>query len=79
MFLKSKGLLVPEGTLMPQFEMQPFSPGAEVPGAPVVDFETVQKSLVIPHWPQMLQHAFSLHGFKSANLVPLVGFAVPGT
>lgn len=36
---------------VPQLEIQPFSPGAAVPGAPVVDCEMVQNSLVIPHWP----------------------------
>lgn len=36
---------------VPQLEIQPFSPGADVPGAPVDDCEIVQKSLLIPHWP----------------------------
>ena len=38
---------------VPQLEIQPFSPGADVPGAPVGDFEMVQKSLLIPHWPNL--------------------------
>jgi hypothetical protein len=37
--------------LVPQLEIQPFSPGADVPGAPVDELEMVQKSLLIPHWP----------------------------
>jgi hypothetical protein len=32
---------------VPQFEMQPFCPGAAVPGAPVVELETVQNSVVV--------------------------------
>lgn len=39
---------------VPQFEMQPAVPGAEVPGAPVVDWLIVQKSGVMPHCPKML-------------------------
>jgi hypothetical protein len=41
----------PMTMLVPQLEMQPFSPGADVPGAPVGDSDSVQKSLLIPHWP----------------------------
>jgi hypothetical protein len=36
---------------VPQLEIQPFSPEAAVPGAPVADSEMVQNSLVTPHWP----------------------------
>lgn len=36
---------------VPQLEMQPFWPGAAVPGAPVVELEGVQNSVVMPHWP----------------------------
>ncbi len=32
---------------VPQFEMQPFCPGAAVPGEPVVELETVQNSAVV--------------------------------
>jgi hypothetical protein len=38
---------------VPQLEIQPFWPGADVPGAPVDDCEMVQKSLLIPHWPYL--------------------------
>lgn len=38
---------------VPQFEIQPAVPGADVPGAPVFDWLIVQKSGVIPHWPHM--------------------------
>lgn len=31
----------------PQFEIQPFSPAAAVPGAPVVELEIVQKASVV--------------------------------
>lgn len=46
---------------VPQLEIQPFSPGAAVPGAPVLDLEMVQNSLVVPHWPQILQQALRGH------------------
>lgn len=36
---------------VPQLEMQPFWPGADVPGAPVSDLDSVQKSALMPHWP----------------------------
>jgi hypothetical protein len=36
---------------VPQFDMQPFWPGAAVPGAPVLEFDGVQNSAVMPHWP----------------------------
>ena len=43
----------PMTMLVPQFEMQPFSPGADVPGAPVDDLESVQNSAVMPHCPNL--------------------------
>jgi hypothetical protein len=46
---------------VPQFEIQPFSPSAAVPGAPVVELEIVQNSVVVPHWPQISQHALRGH------------------
>jgi hypothetical protein len=49
---------------VPQLEIHPFSPGAAVPGAPVDELEGLQKSPVVPHWPQILQHAFNGHWFK---------------
>lgn len=35
--------------------MQPLDPSAAVPGGPVEEVDGMQKSEVIPHWPQMLQ------------------------
>jgi hypothetical protein len=61
---------------VPQLEMHPFFPGAEVPGGPRDDF--MQKSDVVPHWPQTLQQALSGHGLRSAMLTPEAGFVVPG-
>lgn len=34
---------------VPQFDMHPLVPPAAVPGAPVGDFDSVQKSEVVPH------------------------------
>jgi hypothetical protein len=39
----------------------------------------VQKSMVIPHWPNMLQHAFKGHGFKPGRVDMLDGVSVPLT
>ena len=44
---------LPTTTSMPQLEMQPLVPGAEVPGAPVADSDLVQKSWLMPHWPNL--------------------------
>jgi hypothetical protein len=45
---------------VPQLDMQPLTPGAEVPGAPVLDLEGVQKSGVMPHWPQISHYQVEL-------------------
>ena len=58
--------------------LHPFLPGAEVPGAPVSDLETTQKSSVVPHWPQMLQQTFSGHGLSEVKFVPCGGRTVSG-
>ena len=63
----------------PQLEMQPFSPGAAVPGAPVLEFDGLQKSPVVPHWPQMLQHALSGHSFSVLKSTSGGGGVVPFT
>lgn len=55
--------------LVPQFEIQPLSPGAEVPGEPVGDFEMVQKSLLIPHWPCLFYMRKELAVAKCTNWV----------
>ncbi|KAH8629875.1 glycoside hydrolase family 18 protein [Alternaria alternata] len=57
--------------------LQPFLPGAEVPGAPVSDLEITQKSSVMPHWPQILQQTFSGQGLRVARSVPADGWVVP--
>lgn len=44
--------------------IHPFFPGADVPGAPVSDLLTAQKSSVKPHWPQTLQQTFNGQGFS---------------
>jgi len=64
---------------MPQSAMQPFEPFFAVPGAPLFDFEMIQKSAVVPHWPHILQQTLSGHGFISVMLVPDDGLCVPGT
>lgn len=64
---------------VPQFEIQPFWPGGAVPGLPEGPVTLVQYSGVIPHWPQILQHAFNGHWFKFDRAVPFVGCFVPGT
>jgi hypothetical protein len=48
MFLYVAGGLL-STILVPQFEIQPLVPGAAVPGAPVLDSDSVQKSVVVPH------------------------------
>lgn len=66
--------------VVPQLEMQPFCPGAAVPGAPVEELLGVQYSAVTPHWPQMSQHSFKGQVFRRLN--PPAGFSgcgVPGT
>src|SRR3954468_8490755 len=67
----------PRTIWVPQLEMQPFVPGAAVPGAPVL--ELVQKSDVVPHWPQTSQHALSRHGLRGEMSTPAAGLVVPGT
>lgn len=61
---------------VPQLEMQPFCPAAAVPGAPVVEVDGVQNSVVVPHWPQMSQHALSGHSFNKVRFVPGGAIAV---
>lgn len=64
--------------LVPQFEMQPFSPGPpRVPSLPVGARVSVQNSDVVPHCPHMLQQALSGHGFRPGHFVGSVGFCVP--
>lgn len=57
--------------------IHPFLPGAEVPGAPVSDLLTTQKSSVIPHWPQILQQTFNGQGLSMLMLVDADGCTVP--
>ena len=64
---------------LPQLEMQPFCPGAEVPGAPLLALEGVQKSDVTPHCPHLSQQAFRGHGLSVDQLVPAGGTGVLGT
>ncbi len=53
---------------VPQLEMQPFSPGADVPGAPVSDLDSVQKSSLIPHWPYLFYRRVSCCKAQSGEL-----------
>ncbi len=64
---------------IPQFEMQPLVPGAGVSVFPVSDVVLMQKSLVVPHWPHMLQQALRGHGFRRASFDMSDGCRVPGT
>jgi len=64
---------------VPQLDIQPLRPTADVPGALVVEAEIVRKSAVVPHCPQMLQQALSGHGLSDAKATDAAGFAVPGT
>lgn len=64
---------------IPQFEIQPLVPGCAVPGAPVSAGSAIQKSVVIPHWPQMSQHAFKGQGLRLARSDILAGAVVLGT
>ena len=41
--------VTPETISVPQLEMHPLVHCAAVPGAPVGDFDCVQKSVVVPH------------------------------
>lgn len=51
-----------------------------VPGAPVFDFVTSQKSLARPHWPQWLQQTLRGQGLRLASAIDwLAGRWVPGT
>ena len=63
---------------VPQFEIQPLEPGAAVPGAPVLELDGTQKSFVVPHWPQILQHALSAHVFNVVKSVPAGALVVFG-
>ena len=58
--------------------IQPLVPGAAVPGAPVSDSDSTQKSAVVSHCPQMLQQTFKGHGLSKARSMPVVGLLVPG-
>lgn len=53
--------------LTPQLEMHPLVPGFAVPGAPVSAGDSVQKSAVIPQYPQISQHAFKGQGGIQAS------------
>lgn len=77
--MNSVGLTSSLAILVPQFDMQPFSPGGAVPGFPAGPVWFVQYLGVIPHWPQILQQTLSGQGLRAAMAVPLVGISVPGT
>jgi hypothetical protein len=64
---------------IPQLAIQPFDPGVAVPGAPVSAGLGMQKSCVVPHWPQTLQQALRGHEFRSARVDMSAGLLVPGT
>ena len=59
--------------------MQPFVPGAAVPGAPTGARVSVQNSATVPHWPQISQQALRGQGFSSPRAVEMEGVVVPGT
>lgn len=54
-------------------------PGCAVPGAPVSAGSAIQKSVVIPHCPQISQHAFKGQGLRFARSDILAGAVVLGT
>lgn len=64
---------------VPQLDMQPLLPGCAVPGAFVSAGSGVQKSEVIPHWPQISQQAFKRHGFNADQVEGFVVGVVPFT
>ena len=53
---------------VPQLETHPFL-RADVPGFPMGEDFFVQKSPVIPHWPQTLQQAFRGQAFRLVSSV----------
>lgn len=56
----------------------PFVPGGEVPGFPDGPLFSVQKSALMPHWPQILQQTFNGQGFRSVRFWPDDGATDPG-
>ena len=76
-FIYSEGA-DPTTISVPQLDIQPYEPMAAVPGAPVGDSLTVQKSGVVPHWPKISQHALSGQGLRVEILTPAAGANVPG-